>query len=68
MKSKLLFIILTLFLVIYVGYVIVKSTYGDFVKYCDEKFGVGNWTVVETTGTSEAPRFFIGQSWKCVKK
>jgi len=60
--------IVVLLIVLGIGVRVNWIVYQRYNDGCDEKYGAGNWETVEITGTEEAPKFFIGQSWKCVEK
>jgi len=64
---KIVQIVGLLAVILYIGYFISVDVYNYFVNSCNEKYGVDGWEMIEITGTEEAPWFFIGQTWKCVK-
>ena len=69
MKSKNAAVFLLVAVLVFsIGYHITTNYQNEWIKECDKKHGVDSWEVVEITGTKEAPRWFIGQSWKCVEK
>lgn len=55
-------------LILYVGYLQVQH-FRQVKEYCDNKYGVDNWEMNETTNRTTATgkyKFYIGQVWECV--
>jgi len=60
------FAVLFLVVVVFIVGISISVPYKQVEKICDKEYGVGNWTLNETTGTGSY-RWFIGQVWECVK-
>lgn len=51
-------------LTLYVGIIGQKEVTDNFVSSCNQKYGINNWAIKETTGDT----FYLRQEWKCEKK
>ena len=58
-------------IVLFIGYNITIQYFTHWTEFCNEKYGIDKWKVIEITGTEEAQKkypLYIGQVWKCVEK
>ena len=59
--------LLVILVVLFVGVFVSSSYYNEKIDFCDEKFGVDNWELEETTGDRSKCKG-IGQCWECVER
>jgi len=59
--------ILIMIIALMIGVEVTINYQEKWEKECNNKFGKGNWTLKDITGTGKY-RFYIGQVWECVEK